>query len=152
MIHKLSDVQSKNIGKGTSIWQFCVVLPNAVIGRKTNICSHCFIENDVKIGDNVTIKCSVQVWDGITIEDNVFIGANVTFNNDRFPRSQPKNWKLEKTIVKKGAVIGSGAVILPGVTIGKGALIGAGAVVIKDVPDRATVVGNPAHCVKSQHI
>ena len=78
MIHNLADVQSKNIGKDTNIWQFCVVLPKAEIGENCNICSHCFIENDVKIGNNVTIKNCVQLWDGITIEDDVFIGANVT--------------------------------------------------------------------------
>lgn len=134
MIHSLSDVQSKNIGKGTKIWQFCVVLPNAVIGENCNICSHCFIENDVRIGNNVTIKCGVQVWDGILIEDEVFIGANVSFTNDKYPRSKQYPKEFLKTIIKKGASIGAGAVILPGVTIGEGALIGAGAIVSKDVP------------------
>ena len=134
MIHPLSDVQSKNIGANTKIWQFCVVLPNAVIGENCNICSHCFIENDVKIGNNVTIKCGVQVWDGILIEDEVFIGANVSFTNDKYPRSKVYPKEFLRTIIKNGASIGAGAVILPGVTIGEGALIGAGAVVNKDVP------------------
>ena len=79
MIHRLSDVQSSNIGKNTNIWQYCVVLPNAVIGNNCNINANVFIENDVIIGDNVTIKSGVQLWDGIRIEDNVFIGPNVTF-------------------------------------------------------------------------
>lgn len=73
MIHPLSDVQSKNIGKNTNVWQFCVVLANAKIGGNCNICSHCFIENDVVIGNNVTIKCGVQLWDGTIIEDNVLL-------------------------------------------------------------------------------
>lgn len=133
MIHELSDVQSKNIGEGTNIWQYCVVLPGAVIGNNCNICSHCFIENDVKIGNNVTVKCGVQLWDGIEIEDDVFIGPNVTFCNDRYPKSGNKNFKLEKVIVKKGASIGANATILPGVTIGENSLVAAGAVVTKDV-------------------
>ena len=140
MIHPLSDVQSKHIGDGTNIWQFCVVLPGAVIGKDCNICSHCFIENDVVIGDRVTVKCGVQIWDGMRIEDDVFIGPNVTFCNDRYPKSRNKNWKLEPVILKKGAVIGAGATILPGVTIGEGAMIGAGAVVTMDVEASQKVI------------
>ncbi len=140
MIHPLSDVQSKHIGDGTNIWQFCVVLPGAVIGKDCNICSHCFIENDVVIGDRVTVKCGVQIWDGMRIEDDVFIGPNVTFSNDRYPKSRNKNWKLEPVILKKGAVIGAGATILPGVTIGEGAMIGAGAVVTMDVEASQKVI------------
>lgn len=133
MIHPLSDVQSKNIGKDTNIWQFCVVLPNAKIGNFCNICSHCFIENDVVIGNNVTVKNGVSLYDGIRIEDDVFIGPNVTFCNDKYPKSKNKDFKLEPVIVKKGASIGANATILPGVTIGENALIGAGAIITKDV-------------------
>jgi UDP-2-acetamido-3-amino-2,3-dideoxy-glucuronate N-acetyltransferase len=140
MIHPLSDVQSKNIGENTNVWQFCVVLPNAKIGNNCNICSHCFIENDVNIGDNVTIKCGVQIWDGMKIEDNVFIGPNVTFCNDRYPKSRNKDWKLEPVIIKKGAMIGASATILPGVTIGENAIIGAGAIVTKDVGDNEKII------------
>ena len=128
MIHPLSDVQSSNIGEGTNIWQFCVVLPGARIGSGCNICSHCFIENDV------TVKCGVQLWDGITVEDDVFIGPNVTFCNDKFPKSKNKDFKLKGVIVRKGASIGANATILPDVEIGEGALIGAGAIVTKNVP------------------
>ena len=139
MIHPLSDVQSKNIGENTNIWQFCVVLPGAKIGNNCNICSHCFVENDVVIGNNVTIKCGVQIWDGMVIEDNVFIGSNATFTNDRYPKSRNKDWKLEPVIIKRGASIGANATILPGVTIGENAIIGAGAIVTKDVPAGAKI-------------
>lgn len=144
MIHTLSDVQSKNIGKNTNIWQFCVVLPGAIIGDNCNICSHCFIENDVKIGNNVTIKCGVQIWDGMIIENDVFIGSNVTFTNDRHPKSRNKDWKLEPVTIKRGASIGANATILPGITIGENAMVAAGTIVTKDVPDGATVMGNSA--------
>lgn len=143
MIHPLSDVQTKQIGSNTNVWQFCVVLKGAVIGNDCNICSHCFIENDVRIGNRVTIKCGVQIWDGMVVEDDVFIGPNVTFCNDRYPKSRNKDWKLEPVIIKKGASIGANATILPGVIIGENAMIGAGAVVTKDVPMGATVIGQP---------
>lgn len=140
MIHKLADVQSKNIGKNTNIWQFCVVLEGAEVGNNCNICSHCFIENDVKIGNNVTIKNGVSLYDGITIEDDVFIGPNVAFCNDRYPKSKNKNFKLEHILIKKGASIGANATILPGVTIGEGALIAAGAVVTEDVKENSVYI------------
>lgn len=87
-IHPLADVQSKNIGKGTRIWQFCVIFARAKIGANCNICAQVLIENDVVVGDNVTIKSGVQLWDGVRIEDNVFIGPNATFTNDMLPRSK----------------------------------------------------------------
>lgn len=141
MIHELSDVQSEHIGEGTDIWQYCVVLPEAKIGRGCNICSHCFIENEVLIGDRVTIKCGVQIWDGMKVEDDVFIGPNVTFCNDRYPRSKNKNFRLEGIWIKKGASIGANATVLPGVIIGENAMIGAGAIVTKDVADGGKVIG-----------
>ena len=143
-IHPLSDVQSENIGENTKIWQFCVVLPRAVIGQNVNICSHCLIENDVTIGHNVTVKSGVQIWDGITIENDVFIGPNVTFTNDKVPRSKQYPDEFLKTRVCKGASIGANATILPGIIIGEGAMVGAGAVVTKNVPANITVYGNPA--------
>lgn len=144
MIHVLSDVQSKNIGDDTNIWQFCVVLPGAVIGKSCNICANSFVENDVVIGDNVTIKSGVQLWDGIRIGDNVFIGPNVTFTNDKNPRSKSYPEEYLKTEVNKGASIGANATVLPGVTIGANAMVGAGAVVTRNVPENAIVMGNPA--------
>ncbi len=144
MIHPLADCQNKSIADSTNVWQFCVVLPGAQIGENVNICSHCFIENDVKIGNNVTIKCGVQVWDGIELEDNVMIGSNVSFTNDMYPRAKNKDWKLLKTRVCKGATVGAGSVLLPGITIGEGAFIAAGSVVTKDVPAGELWSGNPA--------
>ncbi len=144
MIHSLADVQSKKIGTGTRIWQFCVVLSEATIGANCNICAQVLIENDVKIGDNVTIKSGVQIWDGVTIEDNVFIGPNVTFTNDLIPRSKVYPEHFEKTNIKKGASIGANSTIIAGHTIGENALIGAGSVVTKDVPANTVWYGNPA--------
>jgi acetyltransferase-like isoleucine patch superfamily enzyme len=141
-------VQTNQIGEDTSIWQYVVILPGAVIGRDCNICSHCFIENMVFVGDRVTVKCGVQLWDGISLEDDVFIGPNVTFTNDRNPRSRNTTAILLQTFVKKGASIGANATILPGLTIGEGAMVGAGSVVTKDVPSRSLVVGNPARVIR----
>lgn len=144
IINPLADVQSKKIGKGTYIWQFCVVLEGATIGENCNINCNVFIENDVTIGNNVTIKSGVQVWDGVHIEDDVFIGPNVTFTNDKIPRSKQFPKVYEKTIIKKGASIGANATIIAGNTIGKYSLVGAGSVVTKNIPDRTVWVGNPA--------
>jgi len=143
MIHKLADCHA-TIPESTNVWQFCVILSEAKIGENCNICSHCFVENKAVIGNNCTIKCGVQIWDGITLEDNVFVGSNVTFTNDRYPKSRSHDWKLERTIIKKGASIGAGSTILCGLTIGENAFIGAGSVVTKDVPAGETWFGNPA--------
>jgi acetyltransferase-like isoleucine patch superfamily enzyme len=142
-----SIVHSKNVGPNTRIWQFVVILPAAQIGQNCNICSHCLIENDVIIGNCVTVKSGVQLWDGLRVGDDVFIGPNVTFTNDKYPRSQNPEFKPLMTWVEDGASIGGGATILPGIRIGAGATVGAGAVVTKDVPAGATVVGNPARVI-----
>ncbi len=118
-IHYWADVQSQKIGKGTKIWQFCVVLPEARIGEECNVCSNVFIENDVVVGDRVTVKCGVQLWDGLRVEDDVFIGPNVTFTNDAFPRSRQRPPKFAQTVVRSGASIGANATVLPGITIGR---------------------------------
>lgn len=142
--HSAAIVETEKIGKGTRIWAFAHILPKAVIGEDCNICDHVFIENDVVIGDRVTIKCGVQIWDGIRIEGNVFIGPNATFTNDKFPRSKQYPEEFTKTTIREGASIGANATILAGLTIGKNSMVGAGAVVTKDVPSNAIVVGNPA--------
>ena len=141
--HPNALVESDQIGDGTRIWAFAHVLLGAVIGADCNICDHVFIENDVRVGNRVTIKCGVQLWDGVTLEDDVFIGPNVTFSNDLFPRSRQQPEVFLNTLVRHGASIGANATILPGLTIGIGAMIGAGAVVTKNVPPHAVVVGNP---------
>lgn len=146
-IHDLADVQSTAIGDRTRIWQYVVVLPQALIGVDCNICSHCLIENDVQIGDRVTVKSGVQLWDGLRIENDVFIGPNVTFTNDLFPRSRVHKDSLLRTEIHAGASVGAGATILPGISIGRGAMIGAGAVVTQSVPPNAIVIGNPAKII-----
>ena len=143
-VHSMADVQTKNIGKGTNVWQFCVLLPEAQIGEFCNICSNCFIENDVTVGDRVTIKCGVQLWDGLRIEDDVFIGPNATFTNDKYPRSKQYLEKYPLTVIKRGASIGANATILPGIMVGEDAMVGAGTVVTQDVPANAIVKGVPA--------
>ncbi|PIA70651.1 acyltransferase [Pseudomonas sediminis] len=147
-IHPSADVKSQSIGEGTSVWQFVVILAQARIGRDCNINAHCFIENDVVLGDRVTVKCGVYLWDGLRIADDVFIGPNATFTNDRLPRSKQYPDSFPQTVIEHGASIGAAAVILPGLTIGAGAMVGAGAVVTRDVPARALVVGNPARIVR----
>lgn len=146
-IHPKAICESLNIGEGTRIWAFAHILPAATLGKECNICDGVFIENDVVIGDRVTIKCGVQLWDGITIEDDVFIGPNATFSNDKWPRSKLYPKEFLKTRVCKGASIGANATVLPGVTIHRNAMVGAGAVVTNDVPPNAKVVGNPARIV-----
>lgn len=148
MIHELTDCKSKNIGKDTNVWQYCVIFPNAKIGDNCNICANVLIENDVTVGNNVTVKSGVQLWDGVTIEDNVFIGPNVTFTNDLFPRSKVHPKEYAKTIIKKGASIGANSTIVCGHTIGENAMIGAGSVVTHDVPAGEIWYGNPARFVR----
>ncbi len=148
-IHEKAICESLNVGTGTRIWAFAHVLPGAQIGDDCNICDGVFIENDVVVGDRVTIKCGVQLWDGVRLEDDVFIGPNATFTNDPFPRSMIHLADYPVTRVCSGASIGANATILPGLTIGEDAMIGAGAVVTRDVPPRALVVGNPARIVRT---
>jgi acetyltransferase-like isoleucine patch superfamily enzyme len=147
--HSHALVESGSIGPRTRVWAFAHILPGAVIGEDCNVCDHVFIENDVIVGDRVTIKCGVQLWDGIRLEDDVFVGPNATFTNDSFPRSKQYPESFERTIVRRGASIGANATILSGVTIGAGAMVGAGAVVTKDVPPNVVVVGNPARVTRS---
>ncbi|MCX2545084.1 WxcM-like domain-containing protein [Pseudomonas sp. COW5] len=146
-VHPKGLCETSRVGKNTRIWAFAHVLPNAQLGADCNICDNVFIENDVVIGDRVTIKCGVQVWDGIQIMDDVFIGPNATFTNDRFPRSKQYPEEFLRTVVKSKATIGANATILPGLTIGESAMVGAGAVVTRSVPPFAIVVGNPAKII-----
>lgn len=147
MIHPQAICESVNIGDNTRVWAFAHILPGAVIGDDCNICDGVFVENDVRVGDRVTVKCGVQLWDGVTLEDDVFVGPNVTFTNDPFPRSRKRPAQFSRTRVERGASIGANATILPGINIGREAMVGGGAVVLRDVPNHAIVVGNPARIV-----
>jgi UDP-2-acetamido-3-amino-2,3-dideoxy-glucuronate N-acetyltransferase len=146
-VHARALCESPNVGEKTRVWAFAHVLPGARIGADCNICDHVFIENDVIIGDRVTVKCGVQLWDGLRVADDVFIGPNVTFSNDKYPRSKQYQREVLQTQVGRGASIGGGATILPGLKVGARAMIGAGSVVTHDVPARAIVSGNPARIV-----
>lgn len=145
--HEKALCESVHIGTGTRVWAFAHILPGAVVGAECNICDGVFIENDVVVGDRVTIKCGVQLWDGLTVEDDVFIGPNVTFTNDLFPRSKVFPEVFSKTVVRKGASIGANATILPGLEVGSGAMVGAGSVITRSVPPNAIAVGNPARII-----
>ncbi|WP_369139996.1 WxcM-like domain-containing protein [Modestobacter versicolor] len=146
-VHERGLCETTDVGAGTRIWAFAHVLPGARLGADCNICDHVFIENDVVVGDRVTVKCGVQLWDGVRLGNDVFVGPNVTFTNDRFPRSKVYPETFAQTVVQDGASLGANSTILPGLTIGRDALIGAGTVVTKDVPPNAIVVGNPGRIV-----
>jgi acetyltransferase-like isoleucine patch superfamily enzyme/dTDP-4-dehydrorhamnose 3,5-epimerase-like enzyme len=146
-IHPQALCETPSVGENTRIWAFAHVLPGATIGKDCNICDHVFIENDVVVGDRVTIKCGVQLWDGLRVSDDVFIGPNVTFSNDKYPKSRQHTVRAEETYIGRDASIGGGASILPGLRIGARAMVGVGAVVTHDVPARAVVSGNPARIV-----
>jgi UDP-2-acetamido-3-amino-2,3-dideoxy-glucuronate N-acetyltransferase len=155
-IHPAALVEATDIGSGTRVWAFTHILKGARIGENCNIGDHCYIEGSVQVGNGVTVKNGISLWDGVTLEDGVFVGPSVVFTNDRRPRS-PRNpeamhryantdWLLE-TFVRRGATLGAGAVILPGLTIGEFALVAAGAVVTGDVPAHGLVRGSPARLV-----
>lgn len=153
MIHRLADVHpGATVGPRTRVWQFAVVMAGARIGADCNICANCLIEGQAVIGDRVTVKCGVMVGDAMVIEDDVFIGPNACLTNDLLPRSgrHPEDGRYQPLLIRRGASIGAGAVILPGLTIGEHAMIGAGAVVYRDVPPGSTVIGNPARVVHAR--
>lgn len=153
----LQRIKKCTIGKDTLIWDF-VNLYSCTIGNNCMIATFVEIQQGVKIGDNVKIQSYSFICEGVTIEDNVFIGQHVVFTNDKYPRAlnekgekiTRKDWKLLKTVVKKGASIGSNVTILPGITIGENVLIGAGSVVTKDIPSCSVVAGNPAKVIGMQ--
>ena len=146
-VHEKALCESVSIGAGTRVWAFAHILSGARVGADCNICDGVFIENDVCVGDRVTVKCGVQLWDGVVLEDDVFIGPNATFTNDLSPRSKVHPEKFVRTLVCQGASVGANATILAGVEIGQGAMVGAGAVVTRSVPPNAIVVGNPARII-----
>jgi UDP-2-acetamido-3-amino-2,3-dideoxy-glucuronate N-acetyltransferase len=146
-IHERALVETDAIGPGTRIWAFAHVMPGSVIGADCNICDHTYIEGGVVVGDRVTLKSGVFLWEGLRIGDDVFIGPQAAFTNDLMPRSR-QPFELRETTIRDGASIGAGAVVLAGVTVGQRAMVGAGAVVVRDVPDNAVVVGNPARVIR----
>ena len=145
-VHPKGLVESTQVGSGTRVWAFAHVLEGAVVGSECNIGECVYVEKGARLGNKVTVKNGVQVWDGVTCEDYVFVGPNATFTNDLRPRvAHPVDpSEFAKTLVRHGATIGANATIVAGITIGAHAMIGAGAVVIRDVPDHALMVGNPA--------
>jgi acetyltransferase-like isoleucine patch superfamily enzyme len=143
-IHPTALVASRQIGDGTRIWAFANILAGARIGRDCNICDRCFIENEVVLGDRVTVKCGISIYDGVVLEDDVFVGPDVTFSNDLRPRSRRRLPDHPRTLVRTGASLGAGAILLPGITIGRFAMVGAGALVTRDVSDYTLVYGSPA--------
>lgn len=148
-IHPQAVVESGAvIGPRTKIWAWAHVLPEAVIGSDCNLCDHTFVENGVRVGDRVTIKCGVYLWDGVEVEDDVFIGPAAVFSNDRYPRSRNPGFTKEKIVLRKGCSVGAGAVLLPGIEVGAGAMVGAGSVVTRSVPAYAVVAGNPARILR----
>jgi UDP-2-acetamido-3-amino-2,3-dideoxy-glucuronate N-acetyltransferase len=146
-IHDRALVETDRIGSGTRIWAFAHIMPGARIGADCNICDHTYIEGDVVVGDRVTIKSGVYLWDGLRIEDDVFIGPQATFTNDPFPRSK-QPFERAETVIHRGASIGAGAIVLPGLRIGERAMVGAGALVTRDVPSGVLVVGHPARILR----
>jgi len=152
-IHPAAIVETHQIGKGTRIWAFTHIMRDVSIGKNCNIGEHCFIESGAVIANNITIKNGNMVWNGVTLQDGVFIAPHVTFTNDLYPRSprllqakrrySNQKW-LFPTLVKQGATVGAGAIILANITIYEFAMVGAGAVVTRNVPPYALVIGNPA--------
>jgi acetyltransferase-like isoleucine patch superfamily enzyme len=156
-IHPLALCESDAVGEGTRIWAFAHVMRGAVVGRDCNLGEGVFVETGAVVGNGVTLKNQVLVWDGVTIGDDVFVGPGVIFTNDKAPRSprmalvagrykDPANWRC-LTVIGRGASLGAGAVLLPGLTIGEFAMVGAGAVVTCDVSPYRLIVGNPARPV-----
>jgi UDP-2-acetamido-3-amino-2,3-dideoxy-glucuronate N-acetyltransferase len=142
------------LGKNVRIFGF-TNLYGCEIGDEVKVGTFVEIQKGAKIGNRCKISSHSFICEGVTLEDDVFIGHNVVFTNDRYPRATAggklqteADWTCIPTLVKKGASIGSGAVLLCGITIGENAMIGAGSVVTKDVPAGATVAGNPARLVK----
>lgn len=151
--HSTAEVSNKaKIGEGTKIWHYVQVREGAKIGANCILGKGAYVDVGVQIGDNVKIQNGASVYHGVNVEDGVFIGPQVCLTNDKYPRSidergnlkRESDWKVGKILIKKGASIGAGVIVLPDITIGKYAMVGAGSVVTKDVPDYALLYGNPA--------
>lgn len=154
-VHPTAEVEpGAQVGAGTRIWRHAHIRSQATIGSQCNIGKGVYVESHVYIGSRVKIQNNVSLFEGVRIEDGVFIGPHVCFTNDMFPRAitlegglkTANDWSVTPTLVKYGASLGAGAVIVCGVMIGEFALVGAGAVVTKDVAPHSLVYGNPARC------
>lgn len=152
-IHPTADVSPKaTLGEGTRVWHEVQIREGAVLGRNCILGKGAYIDFDVKIGDNVKIQNRSSVYHGVEIESGVFVGPHVVFTNDLLPRAinadgslkSDSDWELGHILVKEGAALGAGSIIVTGVTIGCWAMVGAGSVVTRDVPDHGLVYGNPA--------
>jgi acetyltransferase-like isoleucine patch superfamily enzyme len=132
------------IGEGTRVWNFVHIRENAEIGKECVLADYVYVGRGVKIGNFVKLENRATVYEGVTIKDKVFVGPHVTFTNDPYPRSFSTDWEILQTLVKEGASIGAGTVVLCGVSIGEYAMIGAGSVVTEDLPSHALAYGNPA--------
>lgn len=152
-IHPTAEVSERaTVGEGTRIWSQAQVREGAVIGANCNIGKNVYVDFGVVIGSMVKIQNNASVYHGVTVEDGVFIGPHVCFCNDMLPRAVTldgrlkgnDDWEVGPTVVRYGASVGAGSIILPNVTIGSFALVGAGSVVTRSVPDHGLVYGNPA--------
>lgn len=155
-IHPTAEVSElAKIGENTRIWHYVQIRENASIGSNCIIGKDVYVDREVMIGDNVKIQNGAAIYHGVTLEDGVFIGPGACLTNDKYPRAitplgelkGDEDWQVELTTVKRGASVGAGAVILPGVVLGRFSMVGAGAVVTRDVPDHGLVQGNPARLV-----
>lgn len=152
-VHPTADVSPQaTLGPGTRIWHQAQVREGARLGANCIVGKGAYVDFDVVIGDNVKIQNGVYVYHGVTVEDGVFLGPGVILTNDKLPRAinpdgslkGDADWEVSPILIRRGASVGAGAVVLPGVTVGEFAMVGAGAVVTRDVPAQGLAYGNPA--------
>ena len=152
-VHASADLEAGvHVGPGTSIWHRAQVRTGARIGAECIIGRDAFIDEGVQLGDRVKVQNGALVYHGVTVEDGVFIGPGAILTNDRYPRaitstgdlSRGDDWTVSPIVLRRGASVGAGAIVVAGVDVGSFALVGAGAVVTRPVADYALVVGNPA--------
>jgi acetyltransferase-like isoleucine patch superfamily enzyme len=153
VIHPTAEIEvGAVIGAGTNVWHHCHIRTGARIGVECNLGYGVYIDAGVVVGNRCKLQNRVSVYRGVTIQDGVFVGPHVAFTNDKHPRAvtpdahviSDSDWTAQPTLIREGASIGAGAVVLPGLTVGRWAMVAAGAVVTHDVPDYGLVMGNPA--------